>query len=220
MNEIAAQIEAATAAIKYAAKRTRPPLTEKVQSLLHHLNETPSGLGQAILADAMEEDELVDQSNPAAQRRLDALRDGTGTPRYLHPTRFGYAALDHPPLSIADIRRISTANGSHYFDRDTLRSFRSRPSSKIYSGPGGVYFVDSTQWLETEPRDYTVQRFVPETGEVTSFVHPEGKPYRDVPYKELQHLSDFRFADSKDAHRLAAHLAEHGRLPEHAEPHQ
>ena len=44
--------------------------------------------------------------------------------------------------SIDAIRKAVTASGSHYFEPDTMRFFRSRLSSTVY---GGRFFVTSEQ---------------------------------------------------------------------------
>ncbi len=67
------------------------------------------------------------------------------------------------------IRAALEAVGSHFFDRNTLRFFRSRILSDVFSGSGGVYFVTSEQFEfrgQTEPRAYTVRQFHPETATI------------------------------------------------------
>ena len=52
-----------------------------------------------------------------------------------------------------------------WFSPDTLRFFRSRVGSKVYEGPGGVYFVTSEQGPHG-PRRWSVRRFLPDKGAV------------------------------------------------------
>ena len=66
---------------------------------------------------------------------------------------------------------IRNAHRGHWFDRDTLRFFRSRISEEVYQGPGGVFFVSSEQFTSgnySEPRRYTVRRFVETDGSIDS----------------------------------------------------
>ena len=203
MNEFAAQLNA----IKYA-RRGRQPLTEKVAALLAHHADAPDGRTQPIIADAMEEDGL-----PISTEDLERLRTD---PRklYVHPHSTGYRVLPDPPLTMQDIQQRSLATGHHYFSPSTRRSFNSRSQKKVYQGPGGTFFVESVGDFAGSGRDYIVQKFIPENNEVTAFIHPDGIPYREARYAELQHTDNTRFQNAADAHALAAHLAEHGRLPE------
>jgi len=77
------------------------------------------------------------------------------------------------PARIFDIDDIKSANrvrGLHFFDRDSLRFFKSRIGSDVYQGPGGVFFVTSEQGPHDDsPRRYTVREFHPESGRVEKF---------------------------------------------------
>ena len=72
------------------------------------------------------------------------------------------------PTSIHDLKEMSQAAGSHFFDRGTMRSFRSRILPHVYTGPGGVYFVSSEQH-EGDPRRFTVRKFDPTTAKINTF---------------------------------------------------
>ena len=57
-------------------------------------------------------------------------------------------------VSMYDLRGAVVESGSHFFDRDTLRFFRSRIGSNIY---GGRLFVTSEQSGDDSPRLYTIR---------------------------------------------------------------
>lgn len=67
-----------------------------------------------------------------------------------------------------DINLIQTAmrnDGSHWWDRGSMRFFGTRASREVYQGSGGVYFVTSEQ-PPHGPRGYTVRQFVPESCDI------------------------------------------------------
>lgn len=76
-------------------------------------------------------------------------------------TRHG-ATWTEDIYSVDDIRRAMDRAGSHWWDADTMRFFGTRAGSRLYTGPGGAYFVTSEQ-PPHGPRAYTVRRFVAET---------------------------------------------------------
>lgn len=68
-------------------------------------------------------------------------------------------------LDIDELIRLVKATGSHFFDADTMRWFRSRVDDYVYAGPDGWYFVTSEKHVAhtsygsiNEPRRYTVRR--------------------------------------------------------------
>jgi len=63
-------------------------------------------------------------------------------------------------VTVNDIQREMRAAGSHWWDPDALRFFKSRVESPVYQGPGGVYFVSSEEGPD-EVRRYTVRRYNP-----------------------------------------------------------
>lgn len=63
--------------------------------------------------------------------------------------------------TVDDIKTACAMNGSHFFDRDTMRFFRSRVLGDVYQGPGGIYFVTSEKYGDASPRKYTVRCFLP-----------------------------------------------------------
>ena len=71
--------------------------------------------------------------------------------------------------TLAAIRQADRDADRHWFDRDTLRFFRSRILRTVYQGPGGVYFVSSEQFDDASGRYYTVRRFDPTDGSVETF---------------------------------------------------
>ncbi len=193
MNEIAKQIESA---IKLSRRRAKPPLTEKVTSLLAFLRDAEDGRTQPIIADAIEEDGL-----PVSAEDLERLRTAT-TKLHLHETKDGYAFYPDPPLKLRDIRRINRENNGHYFSPETIRFWGSRPHSKVHQGPGGTFIVDEKDNHDRTARLFAVRHFDPKTGGVNASF--------DGGFTWLP--GDL--GSSEEAHALAAHLAQHGRLPE------
>ena len=62
---------------------------------------------------------------------------------------------------IDELVSLVKRSGSHFFDPDTMRFFRSRVDHWTFAGPDGWYFVTSEQHNHsrgTEPRKYTVRR--------------------------------------------------------------
>lgn len=72
------------------------------------------------------------------------------------------------PANITELKELSAAAGSHFFERSTMRFFRSRIVPTIYAGPGGVFFVTSEQYDDNSARMYTVRQFNPETAGIHS----------------------------------------------------
>lgn len=66
-------------------------------------------------------------------------------------------------MTMADVRRLHTAAGGHFFDRATMRFFNSRIESSLYQGG---YFVTSEQFVdsagEAHAREYLVRHFYAE----------------------------------------------------------
>jgi len=57
----------------------------------------------------------------------------------------------------------------HYFDKSTMRFFRSRVLLSAFPGKDEVYFVTSEQFVgstETKPRRYTVRAYNPVTDNI------------------------------------------------------
>lgn len=81
----------------------------------------------------------------------------------------GSRTLDVPeygtPIDIDQLQELVSRSGSHFFDRDTMRFFRSRVDYMVYPGADGWYFVTSEKHVShtsygtiNEPRMYTVRR--------------------------------------------------------------
>lgn len=65
-------------------------------------------------------------------------------------------------VDIDELRELVTRSGSHFFDRDTLRYFKSRIDCYTFTAPDGWYFVTSEKHEIAfsricEPRLYTVR---------------------------------------------------------------
>lgn len=61
---------------------------------------------------------------------------------------------------IARIQAAMKADGSHWWDKDTMKFFATRIESEVFSGPGGIYFVTSEQ-PPHGPRMCSVRQFDP-----------------------------------------------------------
>jgi hypothetical protein len=86
--------------------------------------------------------------------------------------RAAYAANPSYRWTIEKIEEANEGAGFYFFESSTKRFFRSRASSIIHQGPGGIYFVTSEQNHSVRegvwPRLFTVRRFDPETGDVST----------------------------------------------------
>lgn len=78
-----------------------------------------------------------------------------------------------PIYNDQDLIAASRWFGSHFFDKDTMRSFRSRLIDVTYTLPGGVcVFITSEKhvtyypFYHADPRRYTVRTFNTLTGEI------------------------------------------------------
>jgi hypothetical protein len=69
-------------------------------------------------------------------------------------------------MNITDIKRANKAAGNHWFEPATMRFFNSKVESRIYEGPGGVYFVTSERRERDMPKRYSVRVFDPSTGDI------------------------------------------------------
>jgi len=64
------------------------------------------------------------------------------------------------PMDVDEIVSLVNRSGSHFFDADTMRFFRSRVAPDSYTGKTGWYFITSEQnhgFGGTYPRLYTVR---------------------------------------------------------------
>lgn len=66
-------------------------------------------------------------------------------------------------MDIDHLQYLMRQTGSHFFDKDTMRFFRSRVDYHVYAGVDGWYFVTSEKHVShysgiNEPRLYTVRR--------------------------------------------------------------
>ena len=90
--------------------------------------------------------------------------------------------------TISDIKEINAAHGLHFFERSTMRFFRSKTERGVYQGPGGIYFITSEQFVgsdgHAEPRKYTVRCFSPESGCCQTV----------GPFNEIRNIKDAREA--------------------------
>jgi hypothetical protein len=67
--------------------------------------------------------------------------------------------------TIERIRSEMMADGSHWWDRGSMRFFGTRVLGGVFQGEGGIYFVTSEQ-PPHGPRKYNVRQYNPETRQV------------------------------------------------------
>jgi hypothetical protein len=75
------------------------------------------------------------------------------------------ANIDSGKWTLAAIKAENKRAGRFFFEKATMRFFKSRVLSGIYQGPGGVFFVTA----ETGPSGktaFTVREFKPENGAI------------------------------------------------------
>lgn len=73
------------------------------------------------------------------------------------------------PRTIGELKEANREAGFHFFDRDSMRFFRSRVLPNLYVGCGGIYFVTSEQFSDASKRSFTVRVFDPATASVDTF---------------------------------------------------
>jgi hypothetical protein len=62
---------------------------------------------------------------------------------------------------MGDIKECARECGSHWFEKDTMRFFKSRVGDRAYAdGRGGAYFVSSEKGPHG-PRKYTIRKYDP-----------------------------------------------------------
>jgi len=87
--------------------------------------------------------------------------------------------------SISGIKKANKEAGYHFFDEGALRFFNSRIDQKVYNGPGGIYFVTSEEFVDSNwksyGRFYTVRQFVTE-GEFRGSINTIGEFNRMTKY--------------------------------------
>ena len=89
--------------------------------------------------------------------------------RYVDAVRPKHTPEGRIPASISELKTMHKAAGGHFFDRDSMRCFRSRVVPRIFNGPGGVYFVTSEADSDDSERLFTVRIFDPKEGDVNTF---------------------------------------------------
>ena len=73
--------------------------------------------------------------------------------------------------TIEDVKRINKEKDRHFFDRDTMRFFKSKiEKDQLRFGQliDDKYFVTSEQYDESSPRLFTVRRFNPKEGSINT----------------------------------------------------
>lgn len=93
-----------------------------------------------------------------------SMREGTRTIQVRRDYSIDVPAYGQH-LDMSAIVDLMKRAGSHFFDADTMRYFRSRLDYEVAAGPDGWYFVTSEKHVHyssygtiNEPRAYTVRR--------------------------------------------------------------
>jgi len=89
--------------------------------------------------------------------------------RYAEAVRPKMTPGGRVPGSMSELQAMNRAAGGHFFDRESMRCFRSRVVPQIWAGPGGVYFVTSEADSDAGERRFTVRMFDPAEGDVNTF---------------------------------------------------
>lgn len=83
--------------------------------------------------------------------------------------RWNQEAIIKETYSIADARRIAENNGSHFFDRGTMKFFSSRIESVLYNGAAYCFITsEKMSFTTSSERRYTLRQFNPEAGNIES----------------------------------------------------
>jgi len=107
-------------------------------------------------------------------------------------------------MQISELIDICKRSGSHFFDPDTMRWFRSRVDSYTMAGPDGWYFVTSEQ----QSPNYQTGRRYPRLYTVRCM---RWENYDGKPGIELYELAGFQAFNTLDkARRAAQHAAKIG----------
>jgi len=72
------------------------------------------------------------------------------------------------PRNISELKDMAYSAGSHFFDRESMKFFRSRVEPSLYIGSGGVFFVTSEQG-PSGVRRWTVRKFDTIKGSINTF---------------------------------------------------
>ena len=89
--------------------------------------------------------------------------------------------------TINKIQEEVSASGSHWFDRDSMRFFKTRIEPQVYQGPGGIYFVTSEKG-PSEVRLFSVRQYRPSRCNIDT-------------------VGEFNNLSRAEAHRIAQRLA-------------
>ena len=97
----------------------------------------------------------------STHRRLGSIKI-TGSWSDKHKNRpDGKVCKISSPSGVYDLKECAKICGSHYFDPDTMRFFKSRVGNEVYAdGKGGAYFVTSEKG-PYGPRAFSVRRYDP-----------------------------------------------------------
>lgn len=129
--------------------------------------------------------------------------------------------LTIPPYSEwigeTELKRLASSSGSHFFDADTMRAFRSRLHD-VLPGVDGWYFITSEKHVSytsyasiNEPRQYTIRRLRINTAGTDLSIDTIGE------FQEYPTLGRARTAAKRYAKAGALICDQCGHSPEHAE---
>ena len=110
------------------------------------------------------------------------------------------------PMSIVR-DEYGSGEGRHWFDKSSMRFFRSQLPRNAYRGPGGIFFVSSEQFIGSngaQPRRYTVRQFIKETF-VTQDEYKQNSSRVDI-----KTIGEFNVASRDEATRAAKLYAQLG----------
>ena len=101
-------------------------------------------------------------------------------------------------LTMRELQVLARYAGSHFFDTDTMRFFRSKVYAGVYTGPDGWYFVTSERFSDGTPRRYPVRKLHHRTDDTGRLI--------DV---DIDTVGEFQaYATGRAARRAASHYAQ------------
>lgn len=83
---------------------------------------------------------------------------------------------------MSEVKQTNKAHGYYWFEKDTMRFFRSRVSNAVY---GGRYFISSEQFDYESPRLYTIREAYDDGG-----IHDASEFQEFTSWQQAKHAID------------------------------
>ena len=85
--------------------------------------------------------------------------------------------MNSPTITIAQIRALATG---YFFDAATMAHFNTIIETPVIQGPGGIFFVTSDRYDNTQPKVYKVREYVSATGRILTDAHESVQPTHEL----------------------------------------